>query len=286
MDSRTAVSAVITTTSFIRTTHHDTTLPHPRPPRPAVRGPATVRVRAEAPPLDPERVLTALLNLMRFIASLAIVDILRVAARDGAEWHLVVHPLTPAPWIGVLCERVALLVQVDPRELAAFARAGVEVNAPSTLDLLLGQRIAPAAASSPRTLASLARSVPSGGALVVGLAAPDASEAWSLMLPASALAEALDAIDAWGADMSAPVTLSPRAGITGDVELVIDGGGGVPNARLWTLAVEPLAAHEADPEASVRVTLSPAEAPLSPDEWPDAEHPVPEGHVALVGEVG
>jgi hypothetical protein len=66
--------------------------------------------------------------------------------------------------------------------------------------------------------------------------------------------------------------------VTGDVELVIDGGG----SHLWTLAVEPTLD---DPHASVRVTLPRAEAPLSPEEWP-TDRELPHGVVAVAGEVG
>lgn len=250
---------------------------------PAARGPARSRsdTRADAPVVDAESALAAILALLRFVCTLTVVDVLRVAARESAEWHLVVHPSTPAPWIGVAARAFTLLVQVDPRELASLARPGVDVNAPSTLDLLLGARHAPAASTSPRTLASLARSIPEGGALTLALPTLDGDEGpcWSVTVPAGAIVEALDALDAWGVDMERDVELRPRVGVTGDVELVIDGGG----SHLWTVAVEPTL--DDDPPAQVRVTLPRAEAPLSAETWPTVSE-LPHGVVAVVGEVG
>lgn len=277
MEPLSSRACVVRTTSFLRTTDHDPSIANAHTPHPAARRPATVKARPSAPPtLD--TIVSALLGFLHFVALIGVVEVLRLAARRGGEWHLLVHPATPTAWVGFDGPIYALFLAVDPHELASVSRADVWVNAPTTLDILIGSRIMTACVASTGSLAAIARlAADTERALTLASAA----EAWSVTIAPGPLVEAIEALDAWGVDPDADVLVRPHVGLAGR-ELIFDGGG----RRLWTLAVEPLEELPQGVGVDLMITLPPAEPELSPDAWPDADHPVPAGRAALAGEVG
>lgn len=238
--------AVITTTSFLRTTHHDTTLPHPRPTPMAhvARGPATVRAKAQ-PPATREGALAALLAVAATLATLTLSDVFRALGGGGAL-HLVTaaHPTLVGTWLGIVLHRASVFVMATERDLAGLSGAMYSVNAHTSVELLTHDQPEVMAATSLRPLAGLARSVGRDELLRIAVPRREGGEAWSVTIPAGELATAVEILEAHGVDIDASVRAYPHPDPDGIPELVIDGHG-------WLVTVE-----AADPGGVVSVAVS------------------------------
>ncbi len=239
---------------------------------PPARGPSTVRARAraEAPVVDADHVVSMLLNLFVAVVCATVPDVLRALASE-AYWYLVTHPSVIGTWIGVELSRSTVFLLAGERDLQAFARGDVYVNAPSQVELLSHDHPEAMATVTTQALAAFARSI--DGTELLRLAVDGAEgETWAIRVEAGAVLEAIAVLETRGVDMTAQVYAYPRPDPIGEPELVIDGHG-------WIVTVE-----SSEPGAPIGLRVS---LPLAPDGVSAVERAAaPVWQTMTVGEVG
>jgi hypothetical protein len=239
-----SLAPIIRTQSFVRTSHHDTTLPHPRPTPMAhvARGPATVRAKAQ-PPATREGLLASLLTSLSVLATLTLGDVLRSLGGSGML-HLVSHPDVIETWLGIELPRAMVFAMATQRDVAGLSGVMAQINARTSVELLSHDQPETMAATSLRPLAGLARSVGRDELLRIAVPSREGGEEWAVTIPAGELARAVEILEAHGVDVDASVRAYPRPDPDGIPELVIDGHG-------WLVTVE-----AADPGGVVSVAVS------------------------------